>query len=150
LVRVQAPLAWPAALVGAVFPDLDMIVFILVDHGSIHHHRYWVHAPAFWVVIAAIVLPILSRTRYLVAECMFLAAIFLHLVLDGIGGGIMWLYPFDETLYELVTVPATRSHWIWSFLFHWTILLEAGIWLFAAILFAADRSQPARPSGPLA
>ena len=43
-----------AALAGSVFPDLDMIWFHLVDHGAIHHHRYWMQAPGFWLIIAAL------------------------------------------------------------------------------------------------
>ena len=50
-------LLMPATLLGAVLPDFDMLWFYFVDHGSIHHHRYWVHVPAFWAAVAALTLP---------------------------------------------------------------------------------------------
>jgi len=122
-----------------------MLFFHFVDHGAIHHHRYWVHVPAFWFVVALLCLPVLGRTRYQAAGCVFLASNLVHLLLDSIGGGIMWLYPINNTLYEIITVPATRSHWIWSFLLHWTIVLEVAIWVLAAVLFVFDSRQRKNP-----
>jgi hypothetical protein len=130
----------PAALLGAVFPDFDMLFFHFVDGGRIHHHRYWVHIPVFWLVVAAVTLPVLARFGHAATGLVFFAAVLLHLLLDSIGGGIMWLYPFNDTLYELVTVPATRSHWIWSFMLHWTFALEVMIWIGALLLWRRERA----------
>ena len=55
--RQDIPLLLPAALIGAVLPDLDMIWFHLVDHKAFHHHRHWMHILFFWMVMAALVLP---------------------------------------------------------------------------------------------
>lgn len=129
----------PVALTGAVFPDLDMLFFYFVDAGRIHHHRYWVHVPAFWGVIGALALPVLAWWGWLQQGLVFLAAIFLHLLLDTIGGGILWGAPFDDRLYSLVTVPATQDHWILSFLLHWTFVAELGIWGLAAYLWIFRR-----------
>jgi inner membrane protein len=126
-----APLAMVAALVGSVLPDLDMLWFHLVDHGAVHHHRYWPHVPLFWAVVAVVALPILWRTVYRVAGLMFFAALGVHMVLDTIAGGIMWLYPLDDRLLVLTEVPAAYSHWVISFVLHWTFLLEVAVWLWA-------------------
>lgn len=130
-----------AALLGGVLPDIDMIWFHLVDEGAIHHHRYWVHAPGFWAALAAATLPALRawRPRWLRPALAFFAAILVHLVLDSLAGSIMWLWPFDGTLYALVEVPATRSHWVLSFLTHWTMLAELAIWVAAAALASGAR-----------
>ncbi|WP_065322881.1 metal-dependent hydrolase [Tritonibacter mobilis] len=127
----------PAALIGAVFPDLDMICFYFVDDGAFHHHRYWVHVPVFWAGVALVTLPLirLFAHRWLNAALVFLAAIFMHLVLDSIGGDIMWRAPFDDTLMSLVKVPASQSHWILSYLLHWTFLFELAIWVIALTLW---------------
>lgn len=130
----------PAALIGAVLPDLDMLFFHFVDGGRIHHHRYWVHVPAFWVAIATVSLAVLARTRWFATGIVFFAAIFLHMLLDTISGGIMWAAPFNDHLYTLVTVPPTQDHWIASFLLHWTFLLEVMIWGLAFYLWR--REQP--------
>lgn len=133
-----------AALLGAVAPDFDMIWFHLVDH-SVHHHRFWPHIPAIWLVMTAVVLPLAARFRPSLVSpaAAFFAAVFVHLLLDTVGGGIMWLWPFSDHLFELVTVPATQSHWIASFILHWTFLLEIAICIAAsAILCRRNRAAP--------
>jgi hypothetical protein len=127
----------PAALIGAVLPDFDMLWFHFVDHGSIHHHRYWVHVPAFWAAVAALALPVLAffARRCLAPAVMFFAALLLHMLLDSIGGGILWGAPFSDRLYTLVEVPASQPHWVLSFLLHWTFMLELGIWGWAFYLW---------------
>ena len=131
----NVPLMLPAALLGAVAPDIDMIFFYLIDGGAVHHHGYWTHIPFFWLALTVVVLPILGRTRYLAAGIGFFSAVLLHLSLDSIAGSIMWLYPFSDRPLKLATVPPTRSHWIWSFVFHWTFAFEIAIWLTALALW---------------
>lgn len=135
--------AMPVALVGAVAPDLDMIWFHLVDNGAIHHHRYWVHVPAFWIVAAAVALPLAWRFGRLGAALVFFAAILMHLLLDTISGGILWGAPFSDHLFALVTVPADYSHWIISFVLHWTFAAELVVWAVALILWLT-RHRPAQ------
>lgn len=124
----------PVALIGGVAPDVDMLFFYFVDHGAIHHHSYWVHIPFFWLCVATVALPLLASRGYLRAGLVFFVAILMHLILDTIGGGIAWAAPFDMRLIEWVTVPATQSHWILSFLLHWTFALEMVIWAIAGAL----------------
>lgn len=133
-----------AAVAGAVCPDVDMLFFYFVDQQSIHHHRYWVHIPLFWLVMAGVVLPLLWRSRYRGIALAFFAGILLHLLLDSIGGGIMWLAPFSTHLWELVPIPASRSHWIWSFVLHWTFAFEIMIWGAAVYLYINGRPDDAR------
>jgi len=139
--RWDIPMLLPAALIGAVFPDLDMIWFYLVDDRAIHHHRYWVHIPLFWMMVGAVVLPGLAlfARRWLATGLVFLVAIFLHLLLDTIGGGIMWAAPFEDHLYSMVTVPPTQAHWVASFVLHWTFLLEIAVWVIAVLLWCKRR-----------
>jgi len=128
---------WPAALIGAVLPDLDMLWFHLIDHGAVHHHRYWVHVPAVWALAAAVGLPLLAglRSSWFGAACVLFVALQIHLLLDTISGGILWGWPFDDHLYSLLSVPATRAHWVLSFLLHWSFALELAIWTCAGVLW---------------
>lgn len=132
-------LAYVALLFGAIFPDLDMLFFYIVDNGALHHHRYWVHIPAFWLVLTCLVLPALWQTRLRKPALAFLAGIALHLCLDSINGGIMWRAPFDSRLLALITVSPTQHHWVWSFVFHWTFILELLVWATAASLHLRAR-----------
>ena len=129
------PRLMPVALVGAVFPDLDMIWFHFVDDGAIHHHRYWVHIPAFWLAVAVVALPLAAWAGWLRTVAVFFAAILMHLLLDTISGGVMWGAPASGHLFALVTVPADYSHWIISFMLHWTFLLELVVCGTAAFLW---------------
>ena len=129
------PALMPVTLIGAVFPDIDMLWFHFVDGRAFHHHRYWVHIPAFWVALAVVALPLALWLSYLRTALVFLAAILIHLMLDTIGGGIMWGAPFSDHLFELVTVPPNHGHWIVSFMLHWTFLAEIAIWSAALALW---------------
>lgn len=133
--RWSIPAAMPVALTAAILPDFDMIWFYLVDHRAVHHHRYWVHIPVFWVALAVISLPLLHRSRWWPTALLFFAVIFLHLLLDTIGGGILWGAPFSDHLFSLITVPPAYGHWIISFLLHLSFLLELVIWAWALWLW---------------
>ena len=135
LVRRPVPYLMPAALIGAMLPDLDMLWFHLVDHGAVHHHRYWPHIPLIWLGIAALSLPILHRFGLAATGLVFFGAILLHLLLDTIAGGILWGYPLDDTLFALTVAPAAYSNWVLSFMLHWTFLLEIAVWLWAIRLW---------------
>jgi inner membrane protein len=130
----------PVALLGAVAPDFDMIWFLFVDDGAIHHHRYWVHIPAFWAAVAVVALPLAWWLGYLRTGLVFFAAILMHLALDTISGGIMWGVPFSDHLFALVEVPAAYSHWVISFMLHWTFLAEVVVWLVAITLWFRRRA----------
>ncbi len=133
--------AMAAGLFGAIAPDLDMFWFHLVDHGRVHHHDYPTHIPGCWLIVAVIVLGLLRvlAPAKLFITAMFFAGIFLHLVLDTLVGGIMWLWPFNDRLITLAVVPARYDHWVISFILHWSFLIEIAITLLAAALFWRDR-----------
>lgn len=133
-------LVLPAVLLGSIFPDFDFIFFIFVDHGAIHHHRYWVHIPLFWLGVSAVILPLSWRSRAKWPVIGFLSAIFVHLFLDTIVGGIMWEAPFSRRLISFFTVPRIHDVWLWNFVLHWTFLLEIAIWIAAVSVHA--RTSP--------
>ncbi len=135
-----------ACLLGSIFPDLDLIWFYLIDNRQFHHHLYWVHIPGFWLPLAAT----LYGTAYLAGQRIpapvgwFLCGIVLHIALDSIAGGVAWLWPFSDTVYTMVTVPASQPHWLLSFLLHWTFTLELLIWAAFGMLWFSKRRRPKR------
>lgn len=130
-----------AAMIGAGLPDLDMIWFALVN-SQVHHHRFWPHIPAVWAGIALVALPLARwlRPDWLAPLAMGFAGIFLHLILDTWAGSILWLWPVSDHLYSIVTVPATQSHWVLSFLLHWSFLPELAICGAALYLFLRGKA----------
>ena len=130
------------ALLGAVFPDFDMLWFYLVDHRAFHHHHYWVHIPAFWAMVAFVAAPVLRLIwpRALPYGLLFLAGIFLHLVLDTLTGAIAWNWPLSDHLYVLFEIPPRQANWVMSFILHWTFLAEIAIWLAAFLVWCRARA----------
>lgn len=131
-------------VVGSIFPDADMLYFHLIDRGRHLHHDYWTHLPVFWLAAlgAALIMALILRSRALaLAAASFVGGVFLHLLLDTPFAGIRWLYPLSDHSFFLVTVPATRSWWVWSFVFHWTFLFEIVICIAALVVFLMRRRR---------
>ena len=143
--RERTDNAWVfwACLVGATWPDLDLIWFYLVDDKAFHHHRYWVHAPGFWLIAVLISVPLISRMQPALrrANIAFFAAWLMHLCLDTIVGSIMWLWPFSDQFFQLATVQPTHNHFVLSFMAHWSFAIELAIWLAAGTLWWRRSAQ---------
>ncbi|MEN8197258.1 MAG: metal-dependent hydrolase [Pseudomonadota bacterium] len=126
-------------LAASVFPDIDLVYFYLIDGRQTLHHDYWTHIPAFWptAMLAAAGLMWLARVKVPWREFLiFLAGIFLHLVLDSATGGIAWGWPASQHRFLLVEIPARFDWWVWNFVLHWTFLAELAITGWAAHEFS--------------
>ena len=137
---VQRKLRWAAALVGSVFPDLDLIYFYTLGGRQTLHHHYWTHLPFVWFCVAAV-------AAWHPIGRIFVASVFVHLILDTIAGGILWLWPFDPVSVVLVDVAAAHGWWVWNFVFHWSFSFEIVVTL-AAILVWRNRRREGRGRGP--
>lgn len=115
-----------AALLGSVFPDFDMFYFYLVDNRMHSHHSYWIHIPFYWFLCHLLItLILITISRHLINLAnVFFIAIYIHLLLDSVAGGILWLYPFSSEYFSLFVVPSVYSSWILNFLLHWTFAFE--------------------------
>lgn len=138
--RTAAPnlgkLAFAAAMVGAVAPDIDILWFYLVDDRGHHHHSYLTHRPIIWAgfLLAGMMIRIWAlRTGTFLT--FFGAGGLVHMVLDSITGEVAWLWPFSDATHPLVVVQATHSHWILSFLNHWTFKVEIVITVIALLVW---------------
>ncbi len=132
-----------AVLLASMLPDFDMLWFHLVDGGRVHHHRYWTHVPGFWLIVAAITLPAVAllKRQYLLVTGLCFTAILLHLILDTLVGDIMWGWPVNSDFFRVATVPVTHNHWILSFMFHWSFLVELLICAVAILLYLRKRIE---------
>lgn len=129
-------------LAASVFPDIDMLYFYLIDDRQTHHHHYWTHLPMIWIgfwILMIIVAKILKNRTLFILTMIIFANLVLHFALDSIVGDINWLCPFIDYDLSLFTVPATHDFWVWSFVFHWTFLVEVAIAITAGMLFIKDR-----------
>ncbi|MBE1203917.1 metal-dependent hydrolase [Aminobacter carboxidus] len=133
----------PAALLGSVAPDLDMFYFYLIDGQQTHHHSYFTHWPLFWTGLGVVALPLVKWLwpQLFAAAMVFFTAVMTHMVLDSIATPMQWLMPFSDVTVELVTIPARYSHWVLSFILHWTFALELVICAWAALLAVRQLRQ---------
>ncbi|MES2985241.1 MAG: metal-dependent hydrolase [Pseudomonadota bacterium] len=114
-------------LIASIFPDIDLLYFFLVDRRSTEHHHYVTHLPLAWLALGAtawLVMSILKERRYLIFLGVALANLMLHMVLDSIAATIYWLAPFSNVGVDLINVTAHYDWWVWSFVLHWTFMLE--------------------------
>lgn len=135
-------------LIFSVLPDFDMLYFYTIDNRQNLHHYYWTHIPIFWIFISLLVIAVSITIRnriILICGLMLMLQSMIHMALDSVVGGILWLYPIDSTAYALFTVPAQFSHWILNFVFHWTFIIELGIVALAVISFFLRKPRPQAP-----
>lgn len=122
------------ALVASVLPDADLFYFYWIDQQQHHHHSYWTHWPVFWLVIVAVGLSLgalLRQTWLWQATLMLGLGTGLHMLLDTVAGGIMWLAPWSTESIVLTTVTDRYDGWLWNFVWHWTAILELMIVILA-------------------
>jgi hypothetical protein len=131
-----------AGMLGAVFPDIDMLYFYLLDNRQHHHHQYFTHYPIVWLTLlmVALVWKILKPDSIKSLFLMFFAFnAFIHLCLDTIVGDIWWLAPFVDQPFSLFTVPALYHPWWLNFFLHWSFALEVSICLWAIVFWHRQR-----------
>lgn len=121
-----------AALIGSIFPDLDLFYFYLVDGRQHNHHSYWIHYPIVWVSLLAVTgIWLFCRRRSYAALMAFVFSLggVLHIFLDLFVGDIKLFAPFSERYYNMIPVKieAIYQPWWLNFILHWTFLLEVGI-----------------------
>ncbi|MEI2296590.1 metal-dependent hydrolase [Ensifer sp. MJa1] len=137
----QAKAIVGVGLLFSVLPDFDLAYFYLIDQRRSPHHDYWVHMPAFWLLVAAIAAFFLwasGRRRHLILVGVGLISVLAHLVMDSIAADLSWLQPFSDVRVNLVHVPALYKPWYLNFLLHWTFAFELLIMAVAGGLAACD------------
>ncbi|MEZ5686655.1 MAG: metal-dependent hydrolase [Paracoccaceae bacterium] len=126
---------------ASILPDTDLLWFYLVDNRQSVHHAYLFHMPFFWIALGALSLAITRLKKWRRAEPFIgvaLLCLLLHMLLDTVAAEIGWLRPFSAIEWNLIKVPARFDWWVWSFVFHWTFLLELAIISAAAVALRQD------------
>jgi inner membrane protein len=141
-----------AGLCASILPDFDLLWFYLIDDRQHIHHAYLFHWPLFWIALASVAFALARLMRWSAAVPFIfgmLSCLLLHMVLDSVAAEIAWLAPFSEAEVNLVQVPATHDWWVWSFVLHWTFLVEIAIVCAAAVALWRDMRPRKGRSGAL-
>lgn len=106
-------------LVGALWPDIDFVIWILrgnkVDHRA-HRHRDLLHFPCFSFPLLAVFVWVGLGWQFGILFIMTTLAHFIHDTV-GHGWGIRWFYPFDNRYlcYRSIKGGPTRLYlWTWA------------------------------------
>lgn len=131
-------------LIFSLWPDLDLIYFYFFDKKATFHHLYFAHLPFALLICLLLVIPfkhlkVFQRIKNY--YYLFLINWFVHLILDTFTGGIAWLYPLSNKVFTLIVVPAVYSHWIISFILHWSFVIEI---IIVFIAFSLALRKPLR------
>ncbi len=134
--------AFIAGMIGSVAPDLDMFWFYLVDNKQHHHHDFLTHRPMLWLALFLVfwaIVKLYKPQRWTLIGMSFSTGGLIHMALDSIAGKISWLWPISDISAPLVVVQATHSHWVASFLSHWTFKVEIVITILALLVLIKSR-----------
>lgn len=126
-------------MIGAIFPDIDLFYFYLLDNRSVHHHKYFLHWFSFWIpifVIAYFYLKFYKRNSKLAfVICLFSSATLLHIVLDTFVGDVWLFAPFIDKPYVFFEVTSRYKSWWLNFIFHWSFCVEVFICISALNIY---------------
>lgn len=126
--RWARALPWAAALAGSVFPDLDVMVNILLT-GTVHHLYYWPHSILLYLPLLALGLAFVCWRRTRLAGALVLTfggSVVTHLLLDTISHGTLLFYPLSWRVVGWTFPPAGETMLV-SYLRSPNFWLEPGV-----------------------
>lgn len=132
------------AVIGTIFPDIDLLYFYFVDDRQHHHHSYPTHWPLTWLallILATLLCRQASAKKSAAILGIFGMAALLHLLLDSVVGDVWWLAPWVDQSFSLFTLEAIYQPWWLNFLLHWSFAVELLICLAAACVFIQQRRK---------
>lgn len=137
-------------LIASVLPDIDLFYFYLWSDRSVGHHAYITHTPAAWFLLAVLVALAgiaFRKDSWQWHNLFLLMGVQLHFVLDTVAGQIRWFFPFYSTWHNWMHVPRQPGWWVWSFMSHPSMAIEAFIIAVAAwVAWRANRRPLWRPA----
>jgi len=102
------------AIVGGIFPDVDLIYYYL-SSATFSHHEVFTHSVLFYLIICGIVyfFGYLKKNNFLrIAAILFFLGVISHFLADSLGAGIVWLWPFSKTLFGLDSLDWYRGSYL--------------------------------------
>ena len=130
-------------MIGAIFPDIDLFYFFLIDHQQVHHHQYFLHRPILWIGLflgLSLLYKFCQKTsKFLLLALLFCAGGILHVILDSLVGDIWWFAPFIDQAFALFKVEAQYQPWWLNFILHWSFWVEIFICIIAGIVYLRSK-----------
>ena len=126
--QISTKLFFAIIMIGAIFPDIDLFYFYLLDNRSVHHHKYFLHWFSFWIPIFLISYLYLRnshyRSKFGLIVTLFSGAALLHIGLDTFVGDVWLFAPFIDQAYVFFEVTPRYEPWWLNFILHWSFFVE--------------------------
>lgn len=91
------------AMIGGIFPDIDLFYYYL-SSATFSHHEVFTHSVLFYSIVCGLIyfFGYWRKNKFLqTAASLFFLGIISHFLADSLGAGVVWLWPFSKTLYGL-------------------------------------------------
>jgi hypothetical protein len=141
--EISKKLFFSIIMIGAVFPDIDLFYFYLLDNKSVHHHKYFLHWFSFWIpifLISFLYYKLSKNNSKLAFMCtLFSGATLLHISLDTFVGDVWLFAPFIDKPYVFFEVTPRYQPWWLNFIFHWSFFVEILICLTALSVYLKNK-----------
>ncbi|ESK55718.1 metal-dependent hydrolase [Acinetobacter tjernbergiae] len=134
---IQTKSFFTIIMLGAIFPDLNLFYFYLIDQRSVHHHQYFPHWLSVWITIFLIALYCFKsfKSKFALLTCLFCSGAILHIFLDLFVGDVWLFAPFIHQSYAFFEVSSRYPTWWLNFILHWSFLIEILICLRALFVY---------------
>ena len=132
------------SIIFSIWSDLDLFYYYFFDKTGAFHHTYFTHLPIIALSGFFIMFPLIHLQRlkrFSSYYWIFYINWGLHMICDTLTGGILWLYPFSNRLFTIISIPPISRSWIVSFVFHWSFIIELMIVVWAAVIFIKNLKQ---------
>lgn len=134
--KSQTNLLYFLGAIFGIFPDIDTVYYYFFS-AILHHREIFTHSLIFYIIIWLVLFFIgrLSKKEFLKAlGFVFLFTGLSHLILDSLGNGIMWFYPFSSLTFGLLAAQSIADSFFGQFFLFINLFFETIIILWAANL----------------
>lgn len=128
---------------SAILPDFDVLYFYLFKADSTHRELF-THSFFIYLVIALIIFLVgfLLKKQFIKSiSIVFFFSILSHLLLDSLTAGVLWLYPFNNYLYGLLSISCMNDGFYGQNLFVFTLSVEVLMFVLLFNLIAHIKSK---------
>lgn len=110
----------------SIFPDVDLFYYYFISSGETHRALI-THTPFLYILLSLVVFLIgfiFKRSFVKLVALVVLLTSFSHLLLDSLGSGIAWLYPYNDLLYGFLSFSFLSEGFYGQYLFAIVYSLE--------------------------
>lgn len=101
----QIKIVFIIAIIGGLFPDIDLLYYYLFA-ADFSHHEAFTHSAFIYLILFCVLyllFYLLKNNFYKKIITFFFLGVLSHLLADSVGAGVIWLYPFSKEMYGLTS-----------------------------------------------